>query len=91
MRAIWAIAGGLALGIGIAWWLSRETPEHARAKRERAERAASDAARDARPVLYRWRDADGTLQVTQQPPRGRRYERVDVQPRDGIEVHGDRE
>ncbi len=94
MRLAWAIVGGLLLGCAAAWWFFRDTPEQVRAKRERAEQAAAAEARDARPVLYRWRDASGVLQITAQPPRGkdagRKFERVDVQPREGIEVHGDR-
>ena len=91
MRLAWAIIGGIALGGGLAWWLSRDTPEQARAKQERAAEAAAANAEDARPVLYRWRDDNGVLQVTDQPPKGRKYERVDMEPRPGIEVHGDRD
>lgn len=91
MRLAWAIIGGIALGGGLAWWMSRDTPEQARAKHERAAQAAAANAEDARPVLYRWRDDNGVLQVTDQPPKGRKYERVDMEPRPGIEVHGDRE
>ena len=90
MRTAWAVAAGLALGIGAAWWLARDTPAQAEAKRARAERAAAADAEDARPVLYRWHDANGVLQVTDRPPRGRRYERIDRHPRTGIEVRGDR-
>ena len=95
MRAAWAILAGLALGIGLAWWLSRDSAEQARAKRQRAEQAAAANAEDARPVLYRWHDGNGVLQITDQPPRGkdagRKYQRIDQQPREGIEVHGDRD
>ena len=95
MRVAWAILAGLALGIGLAWWLSRDTPREAQAKRQRAEQAAAANAEDARPVLYRWHDADGVLQVTDQPPHGkdagRKYQRIDQQPREGIEVRGDRD
>ncbi|HVR81710.1 MAG TPA: DUF4124 domain-containing protein [Luteimonas sp.] len=95
MRAGWAIVAGLALGIGVAWWLARDTPQQAQAKHHRAERAAAAAAADARPVLYRWHDANGVLQITEQPPHGRnagrKYERIDMTPRKGIEVHGARE
>jgi hypothetical protein len=91
MRLGWALLLGLVGGIGLAWWLSRESPEAARAKQERAEQATAANAEDARPVLYRWRDDSGALQVSDQPPKGRRYERVDVQPRDGIEVDGSRQ
>lgn len=95
MRAAWAIVAGLVLGAGIAWWLSRDAPREAKAKRERAEQAAMAGAQDARPVLYRWHDANGLLHVTDHPPdganAGRKYERVDMAPRAGIEVHGDRD
>ena len=91
MRLAWAIIGGVALGGGLAWWLSRDTPEQARAKHERAAHAAAANAEDARPVLYRWRDANGVLQITEEPPKGRKYEKVDMEPKPGIEVHGDRE
>ena len=91
MRLGWAIAAGLAAGVALAWWLSREAPEAAEARRARAEEAAAASAEDARPVLYRWTDAAGVVQVTQEPPpKGRRYEKVDIQPRDGIEVDGSR-
>lgn len=92
MRLGWAIAGGVLLGSGLAWWFSRDTP--AQAERKQAQARETDAA-DSRPGLYRWRDAHGTLQVTSKPPEGanagRPYKRIDVEPRAGIEVHGDRE
>jgi len=89
MRLGWAIAIGLAAGIALAWWLSREPAEAVQVKRERAEAAAVANAEDARPVLYRWTDAAGVPQVTQTPPPpGHDYEKVDVQPREGIEVRG---
>lgn len=92
MRLTWAIVAGLAVGIGIAWWLSRDPPQVAKAKQARAEGIAAERAEAARPVLYRWTDAAGVVQITQDPPpKGRRYETLDVQPRDGIEVHGTRQ
>ena len=92
MQTRWAVVAGLVAGIAVAWWFAREAPAAAEAKRQRAEQAASANAEDARPVLYRWTDAAGVLQVTQEPPpRGRRYETVDIQPRDGIEVDGSRQ
>ncbi|HEV8693033.1 MAG TPA: DUF4124 domain-containing protein, partial [Lysobacter sp.] len=54
------------------------------------ERKAAAQAEAARPVLYRWRDAHGVLQITERPPKGRKYERVDREPSGGIEVHGNR-
>lgn len=90
MRLAWAIVGGVAVGIGVAWWLSREPAEEIQAKQARAEQAAAANAEDARPVLYRWRDASGSLQVSDTPPKGQRYEKIDLQPREGIEVRGER-
>ena len=91
MKVGWAVAAGLALGIGVAWWMARDTPQQAEARQRRAEHAAAAAAADGRPALYRWHDANGVLQVTEQPPKGRKYERIDKHPRKGIEVHGDRD
>lgn len=92
MRLGLAILAGLAAGIALAWWLSRESPQAAQARQARAEQAAAANAEDARPVLYRWTDAAGVVHVTQQPPpKGRRYDKVDVQPREGIEVNGARQ
>lgn len=91
MRLSWAIVAGLLLGIGVAWWLARESPADSARKQQRAEQAAAALADDARPVLYRWRDASGALQVTEQPPKGRKYERIDKTPATGIVVDSGRE
>jgi len=90
----WTIVAGLAIGGGVAWWMSRDTPEQAAAKQHRVERAAAERAEAARPVLYRWRDAAGTLHISSTPPRGkdaRHVEKIDAEPKPGIEVHGDRQ
>ena len=42
-------------------------------------------------MLYRWRDAAGNLQVTDQPPEGRKYERISRDPPEGISVDGNRD
>lgn len=95
MRLGWAIVGGVVIGAGLAWWLARDTPEQAGRKQARASAARRADAADARPVLYRWRDAGGVLQLTSRPPggadAGRPYERIDLEPRAGFEVHGNRE
>ncbi len=90
MRTAWAIVAGVVLGGGVAWWLSREAPERTALKQRRAEQAAAAQAQDARPSLYRWRDAAGVLQITDTPPQGRKFERIDAQPARGLEVRGDR-
>lgn len=89
MRLFWAIVAGLMLGGGSAWWLSREPAESMARKQQRAQHAAREQARDARPSLYRWRDSSGVLQITEKPPQGLPFERIDKQPRPGIEVRGD--
>ena len=94
--------GGMQVGAGwlvlalvviaaLAWWSTRDTPEQARAKQQRAERATAELAEDARPVLYRWRDANGVLQLTDEPPKGRKYERIHKDAPPAPEVRGDRE
>lgn len=87
MRLGWAILGGIALGAALWWWSTRDERAQARQERERQAAAAAEA---ARPVLYRWRDAAGVLQITEHPPKGRRYERIEREPYGGIEVHGER-
>ena len=88
-------AGWLLLGLAaiaaLAWWSTREAPEQTRAKQRRAELAAAELAEDARPVLYRWRDANGVLQLTDEPPLGRKYERIHKDAPPAPEVRGDRE
>ena len=43
-------------------------------------------------MLYRWTDAAGVPQVPQTPPPdGHDYEKVDVQPREWIEIDGSRQ
>lgn len=81
----------LAAVAALAWWTTREAPEQARARQQRAERAAAELAEDARPVLYRWRDAQGVLQLTDEPPQGRKYERIHKDSPPAPEVRGDRE
>ena len=71
------------------WWYTSEMP---RRERERAAAAQAAMAQAERAdSLYRWRDAAGHLQVTQDPPKGRKYERISRTPQDGIRVDGARE
>ena len=81
----------LAVGLGVAawWWFTSEMPRRERERAIAAEAAAKQAERA--DSLYRWRDAAGLLQVTEQPPKGHRYERISRTPEDGIEVRGDRD
>ena len=62
-----------------------------RRERERAVAAEAAAIQAERAnSLYRWRDAAGNLQITEDPPAGRKYERISRTPQDGIEVDGAR-
>ena len=83
------LLAAIALAVAAWWWFTREMP---RRERERA-LAAQTAARQAERAnsLYRWRDASGQLQVTEEPPKGRKYERVSRTPEDGIRVDGRRD
>ncbi len=88
-------AGWLVLGLAaiaaLAWWSTRDTPDQARARQQRAERASAELAEEARPVLYRWRDANGVLQLTDEAPQGRKYERIHKDAAPAPEVRGDRQ
>ena len=75
MRAIHAIVGGVLLGGVVGWWAvghpGYETDAQFQARVQKVEKAAE-------PVLYRWHDGHGVLQLTSEPPKGRKYERVQM-------------
>lgn len=80
MRLAWAVVLG-AFGAGaVAWWLAREPLPGDDAAREAGIARAVPQAGGASTgqVLYRWRDDDGVVQVTDVPPRDRDYSTVDV-------------
>lgn len=80
----------VALGAAAWWWFTSEMPrrQHERAVAEQA--AAAEAERAS--SLYRWRDAAGNLQISDQPPpKGVKFERISRQPKEGIQVDGARE
>ena len=80
----------VAIALGAAWWwFTSEMPRRERERAIAAEAAAEQAERA--DSLYRWRDAAGNLQVTEDPPKGRKYERISRTPQDGIQVRGDRD
>ena len=77
MRAGWAIAAGLALGIALAYFVAAPAPpaQHAR-NGQPHDRAAAKPTHAA--ALYRWRNEAGVLQITDRPPKDRPYERVQL-------------
>jgi hypothetical protein len=78
MRLAYAVIAGLALGGGLGWWmLDHPGYETDRQKAERVE-TAQQAREAAKPKLYRWRDDNGVLQLTDKPPSGRKYELVEL-------------
>ena len=89
MKQIGMLLAAIALGVAAWWWITSEMPrrEHERAKVAQVATAKAERA----SALYRWRDANGTLQVTDTPPTGRKYERIGRDPDDGIEVYGTRD
>ncbi len=79
----------VALGVAAWWWYTSEMPRRERERVVAAEAAAKQAERAN--SLYRWRDAAGNLQITEDPPQGRKYERISRTPQDGIEIRGNRD
>ena len=77
------------LSVAAWWWYAAEMPRRERERAAAAEAAMAEAERAG--SLYRWRDAEGRLQVTAEPPKGRASERISREPRDGLEVDGTRE
>jgi len=82
IRLGWAIVAGLALGGAIGWWQlghpGWETMDQKLAAADKADAAAKKTKAVAEPSLYRWHDANGVLQITDKPPKGRHYEKVKI-------------
>ena len=85
MKAAHWFTALLALS-AVVWWAlghpGYETGEQ-RAVRIEAEQQAVEA---AKPKLYRWRDANGVLQLTDTPPKGRKYKVVDLEAQENVNV-----
>jgi Domain of unknown function (DUF4124) len=65
---------GLAV-IGAAWWLAGH-PGWQKEPRLKSTKLESTEAN--RPALYRWHDENGVTQITQTPPKGRKYTVVSI-------------
>lgn len=77
MRLLLVIALGAVAAALLTWWSGRAPPPAAGAGAAVAARSPGDT--DAAALLYRWRDDDGTLQVSDRPPpAGRAHDVVDA-------------
>ncbi len=86
MKQLGMLLLAVALAAAAWWWFTVGMPQRTQ-QREAATEAAAIQARRA-DTLYRWRDDTGNLQITQDPPKDRHYERISKTPREGIEVRG---
>ena len=75
IRLGWAVVAGIALGGAVAWWELGHPGWQS--MDQKLARAGKTEARAERP-LYRWRDGNGVLQITDKPPKGRTYQRVHI-------------
>ena len=89
MRMLAMLVLAVATAAAAWWWFTSEMPRRERERADAAEAAAIQAERAN--SLYRWRDDAGNLQITDEPPKGRRYERISRTPQDGIRVDGNRD
>jgi hypothetical protein len=72
----WLIA--LIAVAAAGWWGLGHPGYETREQRLARIEAQEQAVEAAKPKLYRWRDRNGVLQLTDTPPKGRKYEAVDV-------------
>ncbi len=79
MRLGIAILAGLLAGGGYAWWLHKQSMQD---KTSLSTRDKTDSVQ-AKP-LYRWTDDAGITQITDTPPNGRPYKKVNIRPDQNI-------
>lgn len=78
----WAALAALALGVGLAWWTQPASEGSHRHDSDTAQHPRSHG--EAGPTLYRWIDANGVVNITDHPPRGRAYTIVRIDPNRNI-------
>ena len=89
MKPVAMLLLAVALTAAAWWWFTSEMPHRERERAKAAEVAVARA--EQASSLYRWRDANGVLQITEDPPKGRKYERIGREPKDGIVIDGARQ
>jgi hypothetical protein len=81
--AYWLVA---LLVLAGAWWLAGHPGYESSEQRAARAEVHAQAAEAAKPKLYRWRDANGVTQITDQPPKGRKYTVVDMDKHENVNV-----
>ncbi|MGH8052095.1 MAG: DUF4124 domain-containing protein [Arenimonas sp.] len=69
---VWLLAIAV---VTAAWWFAGHPGWQSHEQRQQHEQAVKAA---ATPKLYRWRDDHGVTQITQTPPKGRKYTVVNI-------------
>lgn len=88
MKQLGLLVLAIACAVAAWWWYTTEMPRRERERAAAAEVAMAEAERAS--ALYRWRDDAGNLQITEEPPKGRKYQRISREPEQGLRVEGDR-
>lgn len=74
------VLAAFALLAAAAAWVWHYEPE----RLPQEWRTQNPHSRDYTPTLYRWRDDQGRVQLTDTPPKGRSYETVRIDPNRNI-------
>ena len=80
MRWLLLLLAALVLGGGVGWWMDHEAGRFA----PHDGHHQHGSAKHAGPILYRWIDATGVVNVTDTVPKGRRYTVVRIDPNRNI-------
>ena len=71
-----ALAWLLAISFIVAvWWFAGHPGWQSAEQKQHREKISKEA---AEPKLYRWRDEHGVTQITQSPPKGRKYTVISI-------------
>ncbi len=70
------VAGLLVIAmVAIVWWFAGHPGYETREQKFQRQQASGEA---ATPKLYRWVDEKGVTQITQSPPKGRKYKVIEI-------------